>query len=251
MGEIEAAPGGAVVPAFWPSRTATLAQVVLLQQGTATQGAAYGINTAGRIVGELLTGGIPSAATWSGPAAAPVNLPEATGTIASSAHFINDNGEIVGQVTDAIGEHAALWRPDAAGAYASAPILLPGTTTMSGSSVALANNTAGTIVGEVTDNVGKVHAVKWTRDAAGTYTPVDLGSASISSGAAGINDRGLVVGNAVIDVGGASRANSWDADTDTDLTVDATLGNSQAYAINAANRVVGVKGVQAFIAVPK
>ncbi len=103
VGEVEATPAGAIVPAFWPGRAATPAQVVLLPLGTAARGAAYGINTAGRIVGELINGDVPFAATWTNSAVPPANLP-AAGLVASYAYFINDNGEIVGEAIDAAGQ---------------------------------------------------------------------------------------------------------------------------------------------------
>ncbi len=97
-----------------------------------------------------------------------------------------------------------------------------------------------------------MHAVQWTRDEAGTYTLVDLGPAAAGSSSAGINDEGRVVGHASAAPGEPAKANTWVAGgVTTPLTLDAELGTSEAYAINAGNQVVGINGVQAFIAAPR
>jgi probable HAF family extracellular repeat protein len=251
VGELEESAGGAIVAAYWPNRAATPGQVVLLQQGTAPQGAAYGINTSGRMVGELNDGAASSAVTWSGPLVAPVTLPAAAGQLDATAFFINDAGEIVGELTDATGIHAALWRPNVAGAYVDVPLLLPASTELSGDSSALAINTNGVIVGEATDTSGNVHATRWTPGPSNVYTLADLGATDGGSSAVGINDSGRTVGHAFATANATPTARTWAAGSSAGTALDAALGSSQAYAINATNRVVGMSGTQAFVAVPR
>jgi probable HAF family extracellular repeat protein len=233
VGELEESAGGAIVAAYWPNRAATPGQVVLLQQGTAPQGAAYGINTSGRMVGELNDGAASSAVTWSGPLVAPVTLPAAAGQL------------------DATGIHAALWRPNVAGAYVDVPLLLPASTELSGDSSALAINTNGVIVGEATDTSGNVHATRWTPGPSNVYTLADLGATDGGSSAVGINDSGRTVGHAFATANATPTARTWAAGSSAGTALDAALGSSQAYAINATNRVVGMSGTQAFVAVPR
>jgi uncharacterized membrane protein len=251
VGELEAAPAGAVRAAFWPSRTAAPAEVVLLSQGTATRSAAYDLNTSGRIVGELDFGTSSAAVTWADSTAAPVELPPVPGQLAATAFFINDTGEIAGEAANAAGNRAVLWKPDGTGAYTAAPVILPGSATLSGDGSALAINAAGAIVGEVVNNTGIMHAALWTPGAGGVYTLTDLGLAAAGSSASGISDGGRVVGHAHTTVDVPATARTWAPGAGTSVLMDAALGSSEAYAINAANRAVGLAGTQAFFAVPR
>lgn len=251
VGEIESTSGGAVAAAFWPSRTAAPAQVVLLPHGAATRSAAYSINATGRIVGELDNGTASTAVTWANPNAGPVNLPMAAGQIDATAFFINDAGEIAGELLAAGKISAALWRPNATGAYVDAPLLLPGAALLDGDSTALSINAAGVIAGEITDIAGKVHAARWSPGPGGVYTLADLGTAGdAGSSASAINDAGQTVGHAVA-AGGTATAVAWAPGATASAVVDAAPAGSQAYAINAGNRVVGMSGTQAFIALPQ
>lgn len=249
VGDVEVTANGLIVPAYWPGQEALAADVVLLSLGaTATQGAAYGINSAGRIAGEVTDAGVAQAVTWdTATATAPTLLPTTTPappTTASAAYFVNDNDEIVGELTDADGVHAVVWRT-LAGIYGE-PIRLSPPNALAGSGIALSINTAGDIVGEVEDTVsGLVHAVRWTPEAGASFAAVDLGPAGESSGAAGINETGRTVGH-VADV-----ASAWGQVDATPVTMHATLVDSKALAINNLEQAVGISGGQAFVALPQ
>jgi uncharacterized membrane protein len=252
VGEVESTPGGPVAAVLWPSRTATSAEVVLLPQMGASRSAAYGINSAGRIVGELDSGTDSFAVLWPDRTTAPVILPTIAGQRDAAAFFINDLGEVVGELADDREIHAVLWRPDAAGAYTNMPLLLPlAGALVGGDCTALAINAAGDIAGEVTDPTGKLHAVRWIRGADGSYTVTDLGAAPAGSSASGINDGGRIVGHVQAAADGAATAQTWAAGSDAGVVLDPTLGESRAFAIDAAGRVVGRSGNQAFIALPQ
>jgi len=90
---------------------------------------------------------------------------------------------------------------------------------------------------------------------------VDLGT---DGAAAGINDKGSVVGHARGASGATAKASVWASGTHTpptsddrddilegsELDDDAPEG-SEAFAIDADDRVVGMRGFQAFIAAPR
>lgn len=247
-GEVEVTASGLFVPAFWPTKDALAAQVVLLPLGaTATQGAAYSINTAGQIAGEVVDGGVTKAVTWATSAAtAPTMLPTSAGTTASSAYAVNSNGEIVGELTDATGTHAVVWRA-VAGVY-GAPIMLSAPGTLAGDSIAMSINTAGNIVGEIEDTAtGLIHAVRWTRGTGTAFTAADLGPAGVNSTAAGLNDGDRVVGHA------NNVASTWAAAATAPTSIDATQTNSMAFGINNILQpvVVGISAGQAVMAVTR
>lgn len=248
-GEVEVTASGLFVPAFWPSKDALAADIVLLPLGaTATQGAAYSINTVGRIAGEVIDGGVTMAVTWATSSElAPTLLPTPVGTTASSAYAINSSGEIAGELTDATGTHAVVWRAVAGGAYGN-PIVLSAPTTLAGDSIAMGINTAGNIVGEVEDNAtGLIHAVRWTRGTGDVFTAADLGPAGVNSAAAGLNDSDRVVGHA------NTVASTWAAGATTPTSIDATQTNSMAFGINNVLQpvVVGISAGQAVMAVTR
>jgi uncharacterized membrane protein len=226
--------------------------VVLLPQMGASRSAAYGINNAGRIVGELDSGRDSFAVLWANATALPIILPTIPGQRDAAAFFINDSGEIVGELADDREIHGVLWRPDASGAYTNMPLLLPLTgALLGGDCTALAINNAGDIAGEVTDTTGKVHAVRWTRGTDGSYTVTDLGAAQGGSSASGINDSGTVVGHVQDAADAAPTARLWAVGSDAGALLSASIGESKAFAISPAGHVVGRNENRAFVAVPQ
>jgi hypothetical protein len=246
VGEMDAA--GAVVAAFWEDSTATAAP---LDMALAASGAAYDINTAGRIVGETFAtaGGPAQAVTWDTELVAATTLAVPVGTTASSAYAVSNAtaAEIVGELTDATGTHAVVWKPAVAPATGFTATMLPAPaapTALSGNSVALSINDAGTIAGEITDEVNAVHAVRWIKSGT-TYTVQDLGAGTAQD----LNNGGRAVGQGAVTGSGAA----WRATAPLTpfpigaaLAADVSLGLS----INNVSRVVGVKNDQAFFARP-
>jgi len=202
---------------------------------------AYGINSAGDVVGSGFSSGTfgPEAILWSGGSIIP--LGDLTGGITRSEAFaINDLGVIVGRGADASASFRAVrWIGGVPGDLGD----LPG-----GSSEAWAFdiNTGGRIVGR-SGGSPTVLATRWDGGSIdelgipGGGSPFPAGSS-----ANGVNVFGVAVGNAAIGSGGGSRALVWDADgTPMDLgTLFPQLSDTaRANDINDLGEIVGWTGI--------
>lgn len=218
-----------------------------------TYSAAYGLNTAGVVVGESGTttstidpitnaivttiDGNTVAVFW--PATAAQLLP-ATGLFAGgagAAYAISDDGKVVGEaVNDAAGNTAAIFWPSTV----TAPVILgnlPGGTFASAYFI----GADGRIVGEARNSAGQVQAVVWTPAAGGVFapgqapTPLAGLAGQLASVAFGVEASGRIVGEAELP-GGVVHGVIWNADG----SVASDLGaNTSLQAINGGDRLVG------------
>lgn len=144
----------------------------------------------------------------------------------SYAYAINDGGQIVGTATN-LGNtipHAFLWQN--------------GTLTDIGSFNPKAINKAGQVAGTLSVKRNNVewfdHACLWKNN-----TLTDLGTLNGDhSHAFGINDNGLIIGDAIASSSGKPRAVVWQNNVASDL---GTLGGGkgQAYALNNLGQIAG------------
>ena len=253
--------GTPIVPAFWAD-SATIAVTLPLGVG-ATSGAAYAIDNDGTILGETfaVAGGPATAVFWSTDAAGVITGPTAlpTAGTSSSAYAVNNNltaPEAAGEMTDLTGTHAVVWRVTPATATVPetiTEIVLPGLPTavpaLTGDSIALSINNAGTVIGEMMDADGFVHAVRWVKGTGTTYTVQNMGLGAANA----INNGGRVVGSATFTTALATTtgASAWGSGGVTPVLMHADLADGVAAAISNTGRAVGVKGnAVAFIALP-
>lgn len=217
--------------------------------------AAYDVNSSRRVVGESQSGGLTKAVTWlvtiSGTTVTPgaaVMLGEPSGGTSSSAYFIGESNQIVGEYTTASGAvHGILWTLNAAGAVATMVDLPP----LAGDleSVAYGLNDAGQIVGESSSATGS-KGVLWTVSGT-TATAALLGSPAGGEGIVlAINDSGRLAGWTAPTVGGPATGAMWDLRNPT-LFDNVLAAFSQGYAINNGGNVVGMADNAAFVAVPQ
>jgi adhesin/invasin len=233
----ESEKGAAYVPVIWAAGTTTPTELSL---GAFTSpAAAYGVS-GGRIVGEATSGTATVAVLWADPGASPVDLASLGGD--RSAAYAVAGSLVVGESTAAPGGASlgALWTLDGSGNPGAPVALAP----LAGhaSSVALAVDATGRIVGESESSTGEVHAVYWT--VAAPSAPVDLGTGS----AQGVNAGGRVAGHGGLPVGPLV----WDVRNPA--LVEGVLEDpflfGQAYGLNGVNVVVGSLDGGAFAAVP-
>lgn len=217
--------------------------------------AAYDINSGRRAVGESQSGSITKAVTWTvavtgttiTPSAATM-LGEPAGGTASSAYFIGEGNQIVGEYTTSSGAvHGILWTLDAAGAVTGRVDLPP--LTGDTESVAYGINDAGQIVGE-SSTATTTRAAVWT--VSGTpaiATAALLGNpANGEANALAINDSGRLAGWTAPSVGGAATTAVWDLRNRT-LFNNVLASFSQGYGINNGGTIVGMANNAAFVTV--
>lgn len=215
-------------------------QLLALPVGAGDYSAAYGVNNAGAIVGEMEDeDGIITAAYWADmeTVAAPLAIGES-----SSAYGINSEGVIVGEIFGNGASAAVYWTSSSA---TPVPLPLPlGATTSSAYFI----NVFGDIVGEVNG-----HASIWRlddlTDPDSYQDPILLSDFAIGdaahltgdSAAWSINGDGIIVGE-FEGTDGRLHAVRWIPVTGDEYTL-VDLGpvdvNSGAYGINNAGRVVG------------
>jgi uncharacterized membrane protein len=241
--------GGFVTATYWPagSTSAVALSTTGLFDGNSS---AYAINSHDGIVGEG-TGsseGNTVAVYWENPAATPTVLPDLIAAGSSAAYDLSENGIIVGSsLNDDGAMQAVLWRPGAGGSYAQ-PLPLTKLAANQVASVAWGIDEGGRVVGEVQLADGTVHGAVWQLNAQHTAVLFirDLGD---GTSVQAINNSNRIVGIRLPGSGGDT-AVIWNGANFNDSQVLAGPF-SQAYGINAGNRVVGVAGDQAFIAEPQ
>ncbi|KIH77783.1 Protein of unknown function [Geoalkalibacter ferrihydriticus] len=262
VGESSLLAGGTLrfVPVYWlaDSEEATeLGLTVTIGEGeeTFTNGAAYGVNATGQIVGEIMTDNGPMAVLWQPDAddstiyTNPVALMDN-----ATAHAINDGGWVVGESLVGNNLRATLWMVDPLGGLEGDAIILDLDISHVASS-AYGVDGLGRIVGESITGADIVHGALWF---AHDEVAESLGENSSAMAISAANER--IVGSAMID--GEMRAAVWDTRS-TELTnSDAILtegpsftplaGNSRAYAMSQGDigAVGGLYIDRAFIAVP-
>jgi probable HAF family extracellular repeat protein len=140
---------------------------------------AYGINTAGQIVGNFVDTTGEHGFLYTGGSFTPIDVPGSTSTY---AYGINNTGQIVGVFYDATGTHGFLYT---GGQFTT--IDVPDST----DTVASGINTAGQIVGFFRlDREATVHGFV---DTGGSFTPIDV-PGSVSTDVWGINAASQIVG---------------------------------------------------------
>lgn len=215
--------------------------------------AAYDINSGRRAVGESQSAGITKAVTWTvavtganiTPSAATM-LGEPSGGTASSAYFIGEGNQVVGEYTTSSGAvHGILWTLDAAGAVTGRVDLPP--LTGDTESVAYGINDAGQIVGE-SSTATTTRAAVWTISGTpATATVALLGSpAGGEANALAVNDSGRLAGWTA--ASGATTAAVWDLRNRT-LFNNVLTSFSQGYGINNGGTIVGMANNAAFVTV--
>jgi uncharacterized membrane protein len=257
VGQSEDAANGPVRAVHWSPEPAAGGARTITALDATNEGAAFDINTSGRIVGERFVPatGISTAVFWPSATAPAEVLPVAVGVTSSTASSISDTNVIIGEVTDATGTHAVVWKLAVAPATGyAAPIMLsgipakPATATtpavpaLDGDSTAVAI-TGDTVIGEITDAAdGIVHAVVWGGTLA-TTIPQDRGANTF---AGGMSAAGRIVGAA----GGNSALMNGAAPVRLHVGVASPTANGGANSINNSNRVVGTGNGKAFFATP-
>ena len=201
-------------PAVWDA--SGLRTDLPLPPGT-TYSSASDINNAGTVVGYAS----PNPVRWNTDGTVTV-LPLLPGGTGGQAVAINDTGTIVGFSRVADGTHAVRWAPDGT--------ITDLGTLGGGYSTSVDVNERGAVAGQAQGPDGTYHAVRWTPNG----RLVELSAAD--SGAAAINDRGVVVGAA----GGVPVR--WTGTTATTLPL--LDGDFQGYAVdvNRTGVVVGLSG---------
>jgi probable HAF family extracellular repeat protein len=206
--------------------------------------AAYGI-AGSRIVGEATHGPtdapVQVAVVWNAADAAPTAL-SGIGGDSSSAYFAS-GGLVVGEATSSSGAgRGVVWTLNAAGAETGAPIELA---PLAGhvSSIALAVNTTGEVVGESQSASGEVHAVVWTLDGSVASAPLDLGVGSASA----VNELDRVAGFR----GAPNQPSLWDLRNSGLPESIGAFGFGHVYGMNAGAVLVGLADDQGFVAIPQ
>ena len=193
---------------------------------------AYGINNAGVVVGDSVSGGIDLPVTWSGANPSALSL-SALGTAYSGANAaaqgINNTGLVVGSSTDPNTKN-----PVPVAWVNGNPMLLSTLGLSLGSSTDGANavNDAGVIVGAVTDNHQVQQAVEWGAPGAVATVLPSLGG---DSQANAINNAGMVVGSS------NGQAVYWQGGIVTALTPPSPPFASTATGINSSGVIVGMQ----------
>ena len=237
------------VAVYWPADenpTPEILQAVNPENWTST---AYSINSKREIVGEAVDdeAGNTVAVYWGSPDATPTRLAHLTNGGFSSAYFIGNDGRIVGESRNSVGKaQAVVWTPTvtlpANTITYGAP--LPLVTVDGASSVALGVDSLGRIVGEVESAIGEVQGVVWSANNGSVAK--SLGS---NTSVQAINDANRMVGYSAA-LSGSDISSIWSVANILD-TKSPAVAFSQAYGINAGNQVVGVRGNQAFAALPQ
>jgi probable HAF family extracellular repeat protein len=205
---------------------------------------AFGINTAGQIVG-----GIDGTGMWrgyrfdlNGRSITPIQVP---GSLSTRAFSINAPGQIVGEFLDAAGRtHGFLF---SGGLFT--PIQVPG----SPSTRAFGINTAGQIVGNFRDatTFGGTQTHGFLLNG-GTFSRIQV-PGSAETDALGINDSGQIVGDYSTDASGIFHGFLLSEGTFNTIDVPGTP-STEAFGINTAGQIVGAfldsKGEHAFLAMP-
>lgn len=179
--------------------------------------AAYGVNSAGKIVGDVNTEEESFACLWDYKTRTGIQL----GTM-TYANAINASGQVVGTLYTNTAIHAALWNK---GVITDLGILAGKT-----HSVATGINNAGQVVGNSAEEfLESPRAFLWQK---GVMTDLGTLPGAATSTARGINEAGQVVGTS------GDHAFLWEKGRMVDL---GTLGgaSSAALGINAAGQVVG------------
>lgn len=246
----QSAKGAGRVAVLW--RDGAPVSPVELPPLAAGDSAAFGISPDGsRIVGEGTDAtGTTRAVLWrvspdgsvASPQLLPTNIfvkitPAGNLPVAfSSASDVNDFGFIVGEVEDGDGVlHAAVWEPGTGNAYTPVDLSL---VAEAGSS-AFGINAAGQVVGESQGAGGGTSAILWNKVVLYQRTAI-----ASSGSASDINDTGRIAGwETIAGVNVAAVWNAFDPAAKTNLFA----GESQTYAINAVNMVVGRSGSTGFI----
>lgn len=188
-----------------------------------TSGVARAINNQGQIVGSSSIAGVGVHATlWSGSTSTDLG---SLGPNGSAARAINGNGQVVG--------YSAL-----ASTFLTATAWDTGTGAMRGLTPAIRSNaksinTLGKMAGYTTAANGSSLATVWSGSST-TYLPTP----GRDGYATGINDHGLVIGNAYLAGNDLAHATVWN---DSDTRELGTLGGdgSDAEAVNNNGRIAG------------
>ena len=202
-----------ILPVLWEKRKAQ----PLPTLGSDPDGVAYGINNQGQAVGYSGTCTIPNAVMWENNTATP--LPD-LGAPGAVAFFINDQGQIVGQVTSADGTtaYAALWQNGAITNLGT----LPGDLGAYASGI----NNQGQVVGTTYDFSGNFdHGFIWQN---GVMTDLNTlfpaGANLYATMANEINERGQISGMATV----LSGPHAGETHAFLATPVNASIGNSVA-----------------------
>jgi probable HAF family extracellular repeat protein len=211
--------------------------------------AAYGINTASDVVGEIKN----TATLWHNGFPTALSTPKKS---QSCAQAINDQEQIVGSITDSSGvDHATLWQDGTA--YDLGTLL-----GSSSEGIATSINNAGVITGYAAalDATGAtvLHAFVWTPNKAnghkGAMTDLSTLPGLANSKGFSINSSGQVVGYCY-DMNGQAAAFLWDSSHGMrDLTSLLPAGSGWtlpvAYGINDSGQIVGGGSNGAFLLTP-
>jgi uncharacterized membrane protein len=214
--------------------------------------AAFGIDEAGRVVGQSSKGDRRVAVIWTSGGAAPAELPALQATGSSAAYAISDIGDLAaGEGQDAGGATRALvWTASVPGGFATAPVVLPVNRFVVGgrpSVFAAAHGVARVgaeiwVVGEVEDGGGVDHAVLWRSADGKVFTATDLLQTELGSAAFAVNPDGIIVGEAETSAGNFVPARWRKDDTTAELRRVDLAPSGSALAVDALGRIAGTSG---------
>jgi len=247
----ESAQSGTTVAVYWPAGSTAPAALDVSSLLPGAASVAYSINSFGEIAGEAVNdaAGNTRAVYWRDSASLPVLLDNLTTAADAfgSAYAISDAGILAGESLNVDGTRVAVvWRPAAGGGFES-PIELPlpaGQVT----ATALTIDASGLVGGESEEADGTVHGIVWLLDAQGTAEiKHDFGAGT--SVAALCDDLDIAAGTSASG-SGSDQVKLWDSSDPAD-SQNPLPGFSRAYGINDAAQIVGLSGLQGFVAIPE
>ncbi|WP_429886156.1 hypothetical protein [Geoalkalibacter halelectricus] len=214
--------------------------------------AAYSINDLGLVVGEssATAEGNSEAVLWDLDNGTITSLHQ-TGWEFSAAYYVHHDGLIVGEAKPLNGNRTGvIWTPAGEGQF-EVLLLAPADNDPNATSVAFGVDQFGRVIGE-TEVDGVVYGTIWAVNAVGDDLEDAAQVVAENVSLQAINDSDRIVGYSAA-LSGNDRAGVWNlADTEDSQNVAAAF--SQAYGVNSATQIVGVRihedAYQAFAVIP-
>lgn len=248
VGESQGA--NSAVAVMWDEAGVITALPVAGHEGSSS---AYSINDLGLIVGESspVAEGNSVAVMWDLDNGTSVSLHQAEWE-SSAAYYVHHDGLIVGEAKPANGpRRGVIWTPAGEGQF-EVLLLAPADNDPNATSVAFGVDQFGRVIGE-TQVDGVVSGTLWSVNVVGNGLEDETQVAGENVSLQAINDHDRIVGYTDA-LSGNDRAGVWNlADTEDNQNVAEAF--SQAYGVNSATQIVGVRisdsEYQAFAVIPQ
>lgn len=251
IGYAEVTPGAPFTAARWTVNAtggALVTPTALAPLLPAGFTAAFALDGSGNVVGQANNGSRLVAVIWNNGPGAPTVLPQLAAAGNYAAYGISADGSlIVGEAADASGHNrAVLWMANGAGAFLSAPTVLPVNSFASGADLSLFSSASGVarvgtteilIAGEAEAGNGDLHGALWRSADGGTsFAAVDLG---LDRPAYAVNGSRQVVGENLATLSPVSWTISPAGVAGAPVALAAA---GSAVAINDSGRIAGTSG---------